>query len=130
MTTDELETLYPQPEEIEAGGEKLTILPLSTGQIMRVMKALKPALVDIQGEINITMIAAGHGETLVAAVSAATGKPIEWVENIPPDEFIRLAGKLLEVNADFFTRRVLPEIIAAAEKISKSSGAGLTLSTS
>lgn len=124
----ELETLIPQPVEIEAGGEKLTLMPLTIGQLTRVMKALKPALADIQGEINITMLAAGHGETLLAAVSAATGKPVEWIDNLPPDEFIRLAGKLLEVNAGFFTRRVLPEITAAAEKIGKASGVGLTLS--
>lgn len=129
MTT-ELETLNPQPVTIEAGGEKLAILPLTIGQLTRVMKALKPALADIQGEINLTLLAVDHGDTLLAAVSAATGKPVEWLEALQTDEFIKLAGLLLEVNADFFTRRVLPEITQAAEKIGKASGDGLTLSTS
>ncbi|MFH1493732.1 MAG: hypothetical protein ABIG70_02925 [Pseudomonadota bacterium] len=126
---DELETLIPQPVEIKIGGEKMEILPLTIGQLTRVMKALKPALADVQGEINITLLAVDHGETLLAAVAAAIGKEIVLVEALQPDEFIRLAGKLLEVNADFFTRRVLPEIAAAVEKIGKVSGVGLTLST-
>ncbi|MDD5330208.1 MAG: hypothetical protein PHX38_09400 [Sulfuricella sp.] len=126
----ELETLIPQPVEIEVGGETISVNPLTIGQLTRVMKALKPALADIKDEINITMLAVDHGEILLSAVSAATGKPIEWLDALPTDEFIRLAGKLLEVNADFFTRSVLPEITAAAEKISSASGVGLTLSTS
>lgn len=127
---NELETLIPQPVEIEAGGEILSIMPLTIGQLARVMKALKPALADIQGEINLTMMAVEHGETLLSAVSAATGKSIEWLDKLPIDDFVRLAGLLLEVNADFFTRRVLPEIAASAERIGKASGVGLTLSTS
>lgn len=127
--TKELETLTNQPTEIEIGGEKLAIAPLTIGQLTRVMKALKPALSDIQGEINLTLLAADHGETLLAAVSAATGKEMGWLEALPTDEFVRLAGKLLEVNADFFTRRLMPEITAAAERIGKATGAGLTLST-
>lgn len=127
--TTSLETLIPQPDEINVGGESMEILPLTIGQLTRVMKALKPALADVQGEINLTLLAADHGDTLLATVAAATGKDLAWLDALQSDEFIRLAGKLLEVNADFFTRRVLPEITAAAEKIGKVSGGGLTLST-
>lgn len=127
--TEELETLIPQPVEITVAGEKLEILPLTIGQLTRVMKALKPALADIGGEINLTLLAAEHGETLLSAVSAATGKEAAWLDKLPMDDFIRLAGLLLEVNADFFTQRVLPQITAAAEKIGKATGAGVTLFT-
>lgn len=127
--SNELETLIPQPVEIEIGCEKLSIQPLTIGQLTRVMKALKPALSDIGGEINLTMLAAEHGDTLIAAVSAATSKETAWLDSLPMDDFIRLAGLLLEVNADFFTRRLLPEITAAAERIGKATGTGLMLST-
>lgn len=126
----ELETLIPQPVEIEINGETLEIKPLTIGQLTRVMKALKPALADIQGEINLTMLAVDHGDTLLSAVAAATGMDAAWLDKLPTDDFIRLAGNLLEVNADFFTRRVLPEITAAVERIEKTTGVGLTLSTS
>lgn len=126
----ELETLIPQPVEIEIGGETLEIKPLTIGQLTRVMKAIKPALADIQGEINLTMLAVDHGDTLLAAVAAATGMDAAWLDKLQTDDFIRLAGNLLEVNTDFFTRRVLPEITAAVERIEKTTGVGLTLSTS
>lgn len=126
----ELETLITQPVEIEINGEMLEIKPLTIGQLTRVMKALKPALADINGDINITILAADHGDTLLSAVAAATGKDVAWLDKLQTDDFIRLAGNLLEVNADFFTRRVLPEITAAVERIEKTTGVGLTLSTS
>jgi hypothetical protein len=51
-----------------------------------------------------------HGEDLLTAVAIAVGKPRVWVDELAADEAILLAAKVIEVNADFFTRTVLPRL--------------------
>ena len=43
-------------------------------------------------------------------MSIAVGKPRAWVDELAADEAILLAAKVIEVNADFFTRTVLPRL--------------------
>ena len=40
----------------------------------------------------------------------AVGKPRAWVDELAADEAILLAAKVIEVNADFFTRTVMPRL--------------------
>lgn len=117
---NELETLIPQAIDLEIAGEKLVILPLTIGQLGLVMRAIKPALAElVADEINMIEVATEHTGSLANAVAGATGKPLEWVNGLNLADFIRLAGKLWEVNKDFFTRAVLPEIerVAASVKV-------------
>ena len=51
-----------------------------------------------------------HGDDLLTAVSIAVGKPRAWVDALDADQAILLAAKVLEVNADFFTRTVMPRL--------------------
>lgn len=126
---NDLETLIPQPETIEIRGQQITLNPLSIGRLASVMKAIKPVLADVSlADVNLVVLASEHGEALIEAIGAATGCDQAWLSDLPADEFIFLAAKVLEINADFFARRVLPEITAAAEKIGKL-GAGPTPST-
>ena len=37
-------------------------------------------------------------------------KPRAWVDELAADEAILLAAKVIEVNADFFTRTVIPKL--------------------
>lgn len=37
-------------------------------------------------------------------ISLATGKPLEWVHGLPPDQHERLIGEVDRLNADFFSR--------------------------
>ena len=51
-----------------------------------------------------------RGDDLLTAVSIAVGKPRAWVDALDADQAILLAAKVLEVNADFFTRTVRPRL--------------------
>ena len=44
------------------------------------------------------------------ATGFAVGKPRAWVDELAADEAILLAAKVIEVNADFFTRTVIPKL--------------------
>ena len=49
-------------------------------------------------------------EALLSAIAIAVGKPRAWVDDLAADEAILLAAKVIEVNADFFTRTVMPRL--------------------
>ena len=50
------------------------------------------------------------GDDVGSARPTPVGKPRAWVEHLGPDEAILLAAKMIEVNADFFTRTVIPTL--------------------
>ncbi|MCB1630603.1 MAG: hypothetical protein H7A12_07270 [Pseudomonadales bacterium] len=55
------------------------------------------------------------GDDLVRAVAIATDQTEDWLGELLPDEFLPLVTAVVEVNADFFVRRVLPALNAATE---------------
>ena len=66
------------------------------------------------------------------------GKPRAWVDDLAADEAILLAAKVIEVNADFFTRTVMPRLdgvlaagvkVPAARPLSVAATGGLTPSS-
>ncbi len=111
---NELDTLVPQPQEVTVGGERLLIQPLKIGQLPGFLRAISPLMQQVTSpEVNWLALLGERGEDLLAAMAIATGKPLAWVEDLPADEAIVLAAKVIEVNADFFTRTVMPRLDAA-----------------
>ncbi len=124
----ELAILFPG-REISAGGETFTLSPFKFGQLPTATRLLKPvagalsaggvfSIQNVAGEtqfllasdwpLKVVELIADGGEDVLKFVAFASGKPIEWVNGLDADEGIALAKAVLEVNADFFVRRVLP----------------------
>ncbi|MBL0422463.1 hypothetical protein JI739_19100 [Ramlibacter sp. AW1] len=128
----DLETLVPQGVELTISGEALSIKPLKVGQMPAFLRALSPAMAHLRrGEIDWLLLFGDHGEDLLTAVGIAVGKPRAWVDELAADEAILLAAKVIEVNADFFTRTVFPKLdglFAQAKQLAPTPGAasGLT----
>ena len=61
-------------------------------------------------EIDWLALFGERGDDLLSAIAIAVAKPRAWVDELAADEAIRLAAKVLEVNADFFTRTVMPRL--------------------
>lgn len=110
---DELELLFPEGKTITAGGEEIVIAPLSIVRLAKVARILRPAQETMGDEIDVTRMLAEHGEAAIAAVAVALDKPASWAENLLPDEFLTVAMVVFEVNADFFMRRVAPQLARA-----------------
>ena len=49
-------------------------------------------------------------ESVILALAIACRRPPEWVSGLSLDDAIRLAEAVFGANADFFIRRVVPEI--------------------
>ncbi len=107
----DLETLIPQAVELVIDGEPLAIKPLKVGQMPTFLRAITPVMQQIGGDgIDWLALFGERGDDLLTAVSIAVGKPRAWVDELAADEAILLAAKVNAVNADFFTRTVLPRL--------------------
>lgn len=107
----DLETLIPQPVELVIGGELLAIKPLKVGQMPAFLRAISPVMQQLTGgDIDWLALFGERGDDLLSAIAIAVGKPRAWVDELAADEAILLAAKVIEVNADFFTRTVIPRI--------------------
>lgn len=105
----ELDMLVPAGLELVIGGEALTIKPLKVGQLPAFLRAISPVMQQLTAaEIDWLALIGERGDDLLAAIAIAVSKPRTWVDELAADEAILLAAKVIEVNADFFTRTVLP----------------------
>jgi hypothetical protein len=109
---NDLTTLFPAPVAVEVRGESLNILPLKVGQIPPLMRALGPAARDMfNGEtIDWLLLLERHSDSVIDALAIAIGKPRTWMDALPPSDLLRLARAVLEINRDFFTQSVKPEL--------------------
>ena len=107
----DLENLIPQAVELVIDGEPLAIKPLKVGQMPAFLRAITPVMQHIGGDgIDWLALFGERGDDLLTAVSIAVGKPRAWVDALDADQAILLAAKVIEVNADFFTRTVMPRL--------------------
>ena len=85
------------------------------------LRAITPVMRQIGGDgIDWLALFGERGDDLLTAVSIAVNKPRAWVDELAADEAILLAAKVIEVNADFFTRTVMPRldgVLAAGLKV-------------
>ena len=107
----DLDKLVPQAVEISLAGEVVAIKPLKIGQMPAFLRAITPVMQQLGGNgIDWLALFGEHGDDLLTAVSIAIGKPRAWVDALDADEAILVAAKVIEVNADFFTRTVMPRL--------------------
>jgi len=107
----DLETLIPQGAELVIDGEPLVIKPLKVGQLPAFLRAISPVMQHLSSaEIDWLALFGQRGDDLLSAIAIAVGKPRGWVDELATDEAIVLAAKVIEVNADFFTRTVMPKL--------------------
>ena len=107
----DLEKLIPQAIELTINGETLAIKPLKVGQMPAFLRAISPVMQHLtHAEINWLTLFGQQGDDLLSAIAIAVGKSRLWVDELAADEAILLAAKVIEVNADFFTRTVMPKL--------------------
>ena len=107
----DLDTLVPQATEVVIGGETVRLSPLKVGQLPGFLRAISPVMQQISSaDIDWLSLFGERGDDLLSAIAIAVGKPRAWVDELAADEAILLAAKVIEVNADFFTRTVMPRL--------------------
>jgi hypothetical protein len=138
--TDGLEVLAPSGASVMYRGEQLSILPIEVGVIPGIVRVARPvidALFDqpqlpasgSADELSMLLTMIGeHGDGVFAAVALCTGRDEVWIRKGDAAEFYELAKTVLQVNRDFFIRRLAPLLGGRAAELAGllSSGAGQT----
>jgi hypothetical protein len=54
---------------------------------------------------------------VIKATAIGCRKPVEWIGELEIDELTKLALAVIEVNADFFIRKVLPAVQTSMQNL-------------
>lgn len=71
-----------------------------------------------QDDFALFRVLAENGEAFMRATAMVTNAPVEFYEQLRPDEFFEVAAKVVEVNGDFFVRALAPTLIRFAKGVS------------
>lgn len=125
----EISTLFPGQEVKLQSGEVITIKPFTFGQLPKALKIgqkLGVLLSDLyrQGKFedqanvsqNLMVIIGEGGEDLLELIGLGIGKSREWFDTLQGDDGITLTIAFLEVNIDFFTKKMMPQLSEAMQK--------------
>lgn len=114
-----LDDLLPLTRTVTAGGRQVEVRPISPRQLRPVVQALVPLQAAIGGGLDLGAVpraellalVAEHADNVITLVAAATRLPEPFVaDEIDLAELVELAAAVLEVNADFFARRMAPAL--------------------
>lgn len=126
--SEEIQTLFPGKEVILSNGEVINMKPFTFGQLPKALKIgqkLGVMLADMykQGKFedqsnvssNLMVIIGEGGEDLLELIGLGIQKPRAWFDTLQGDDGITLTIAFLEVNIDFFTKKMMPQLSAAIQ---------------
>jgi hypothetical protein len=125
MEPVDLATLIPDGQKViivdDAGNsEELHIRPFVWKQFRQVARLVQPIQMhtDENGDLNLMKLVGDHGEEVTDIIVVATGKPKEWVDGLNLTSILPLAAAVLQVNRDFFSQKLGPQLRDLAARLS------------
>lgn len=124
MTT-ELDKIFPTGQTLTIKGVEITITPFKLGELPKVFKVIDPitklVMDAISSEINqlesLSKILVHGGDNVLELLVIGTHQPRSWIDQLEMDEGVQLLTAVLEVNASFFARKVLPLLNKATKAV-------------
>lgn len=126
----ELEAIVAEPRIVRAAGRDIAVRPLTPRQLPRFIAAIRPLQGALAGRsldelagAGLVELAAEHAEAVIAAVAIATRQDEAVIgDELDLAELLDLAAAVIEVNADFFARRVVPTVTATVDRLRQLAG--------
>ena len=114
--TGGLDAFVPETIRVTLPRGPVDVRPLTVGQLPGFGRAVTPIMpLLLSGQIVPALMA--DPEAFFEAVAISTGLPTDELKALDPAHFIPLAQAVIEVNVDFFDRRLLPAARAAEQAI-------------
>lgn len=138
MTDKSLDQLAPEEDDrtVTVGDMKIVVTEVTMKHLQGFTRACGPFLsafedkgelankvVDGQevppDEFALLKLISDHADAMMDAAALVTNAPKLVYERMRPDDFFRVAAKVLEVNGAFFVRRLAPQLIRFALAMSQ-----------
>lgn len=118
MSTD-LKTIVNAPQPLVlSDGRTLDITPIRVKELPAFIAALEPIFGMVSAGASVTTLLAQNSEAVIAATAVGLRLPRAEVDEFGLDDLVTGAAKVMEVNADFFARRVLPALNQTTSQMS------------
>lgn len=111
MSQEDLKTLIPT-DAVTINGEPVEVRPFKFKHLPKVSALVSRYFVLFQGDVsaNLPALVETAGEDLFSLIEWSTGKDRAFVEELDADAGMELLTKVIDVNLDFFARKVAPLI--------------------
>lgn len=94
------------------------LTPVKVRDLPAFLKALEPVARAI-ADGDVVGAITRHADGVITATAIGAGVDREWLADQTPDVLAELAAQVLEVNADFFARAVLPPLTRVLEHLAQ-----------
>lgn len=125
----DLTAVVPEFRAFIIGGKEIPIRQINVGMLPAVLRAVQPlaGLLTKREQVDIKNLFLLYADECLTLIAALSGQPRTWVDSLEIDQAIELFATLLEVNLDFFTQKVLPQLTGAMQKLTQSANANAAL---
>lgn len=113
--SESLEIVSPPKRMITFNGREIAIMPVNVGNLQDFSLAVRPIMADVfmalEGTGDVLQTFELHGNRMITAVAIATGIDRKELEALDMEVFLKLMQIVVEVNTDFFIRRLIPSMM-------------------
>lgn len=103
----------------------LDLQPVKVRDLPAFLAAVEPIARELAGG-DLMGALVRQADRVIEATAIGAGVERAWLEAREADELVELAAAVMEANADFFVRRVMPALETATSRIAAAIGSGGT----
>lgn len=129
----EQDAFFAEPRVVTIRGEAIAVPPFASKKLARAARLAAPLVESFANGFEFSPASAlkllEHTDDVIRLCALATDKDEEFVGNLDPAELMAVATAVVEENADFFIRHLVPLATSAMGQFAKvAAGAGQALS--
>jgi len=117
----ELDALANAPLTVAVGGRAVAVTPVRVAELPAMLRACEPIFAQLAGG-DVAAALLHNPDAAIAAIAVGARLARADIDALALDELIELGGAVLQVNADFFARRLAPAFVAASARVTKALG--------
>lgn len=112
----QLDALANAPLTVSVGGRDLAITPIRVAELPAMLRACEPIFTQLSGG-DVTGALLHDADSAINAIAIGARIPRGDLDALELDELVVLGGAVMQVNADFFARRLAPAFIEASQRV-------------
>lgn len=112
----ELDALANVPLIVKVGGRVIEVTPIRVAELPAMLRACEPIFALLAGG-DMQAALMRDPESVIQAIAIGARVPRADLDAFELDDLLLLGSTVLQVNADFFVRRLAPAFIEASEKV-------------